>query len=97
MTIRVGFVPSSREWGTNLVTVSLPMNTQSLDQQLYVRTLRGALHLLTSDVHVTESKDFGLHGLSLRGLERGDEREGATGVKARQGVPGYSSHCPVGA
>jgi hypothetical protein len=59
------------------------MNTRRLDRELYVRTLRGALYLLTSDVRVAESKDFGLHGLSLRGLERGDERRGATSVKAR--------------
>jgi hypothetical protein len=80
-----------------LVTFSLPMNTGRLDREFYVRMLLGALQLLTSDVRVAESKDFGLHGLSLRGLERGDERGGDTSVKARQGVLGYSSHRPVGA
>jgi hypothetical protein len=62
-----------------------------------VRTLQGALHLLTSDVRIVESKGFGLYGLSLRRLERGDEYGGVIGMKAKQGVSGCSSHRPVGA
>jgi hypothetical protein len=61
--------------GTNLVTVSLPMNTRRLDRELYVRTLRGALHLLTSDMRVAESKGFGLHELSLKRLSEATSAE----------------------
>ena len=63
---------------------------------LYENVAR-SLHLLMNDVYVAEKKGFGLHRLSLQGLEQGNKHGGDTSVNARQGVLSYSNHCLVGA